>query len=282
MEAARLLANPPDGPVIAAGSTGSIPATAELLATIARLPDGAVVLPGLDKQMDDASWSVLAQDTPKPAVLGHTKYGLARLLGRIGVPRLDVDEIGAPEPAHIWRDRLVAEALRPAETTDGWTDSRPAFLPEEITKALDDVTLVEAPRERDEAAAIAIALRQAAGENRKAALVTGDRELARRVSAELLRFGVRADDSGGTPLVNTAPATLLRLLVEAVFRPGDPVPIVALLKHPLIGLGLERTLVRHAAETIELVALRGGTGRPDLATLDILFEKRLVEPKGLA
>ncbi len=37
-----------DGPVIAAGSTGSMPATAALIATIARLPHGAVVLPGLD------------------------------------------------------------------------------------------------------------------------------------------------------------------------------------------------------------------------------------------
>ena len=39
---------PPSGSVYAAGSTGSIPATAELMATIARLPNGAVILPGLD------------------------------------------------------------------------------------------------------------------------------------------------------------------------------------------------------------------------------------------
>src|SRR4029077_5390725 len=44
---AARLATHKDGPVIAAGSTGSMPATAELIATIARLPHGAVVLPGL-------------------------------------------------------------------------------------------------------------------------------------------------------------------------------------------------------------------------------------------
>ena len=48
-----------DGPVIAAGSTGSMPATAKLLATIAQLPHGAVVLPGLDTDLDDASWELI-------------------------------------------------------------------------------------------------------------------------------------------------------------------------------------------------------------------------------
>lgn len=275
LEAERLRAKPPAGPVIAAGSTGSIPATAELLATIARLPNGAVVLPGLDREMDEDSWSVLTHPAPKPAVLGHPQYGLAKLIGRIGIVRQDVEDIGAADRAPASRDRLVSEALRPAETTDGWSASRPTFEDEAVEAALADVTLVEAPRERDEAAAIAVALRQAA-ESGKAALVTGDRELARRVSAELLRFGVQADDSGGTPLANTPPATLLGLMLEATFRPGDPVPVVALLKHPRLTLGMDRATVRHAAETIELVALRGGTGRPDLATLDQLFEERLI------
>ncbi|MDQ2632572.1 MAG: double-strand break repair protein AddB [Pseudomonadota bacterium] len=277
LEAERLGKAPPSGPVIAAGSTGSIPATAELLSTIARLPNGAVVLPGLDRAIDEPSWSVLTAPAPKPAVLGHPQYGLAKLLGRIGVTRADVEEIGAPSGEAKLRARLVSEALRPAETTDEWVGRRAGFNAAGIDEALADATLVEAPRERDEAAAIAIALRRAVEETGgKAALVTADRELARRVSAELERFGVRADDSGGAPLANTPPAALLRLMLEAVFRPGDPVAVVALLKHPLLALGLERPRVRHAAETIELVALRGGAGRPDIVTLGELFEERLV------
>lgn len=276
LEAERLRARPPGGPVVAAGSTGSIPATADLLAAIAGLPQGAVVLPGLDRAMDEESWSVLTGAAPKPGVLGHPQYGLAKLIGRLGIARTDVEEIGARDPAAELRDRLVAEALRPAETTDGWVVTRPAFAQSGVAAALADVTLVEAPRERDEAVTIALALKLAVDEaGGKAALVTGDRELARRVSAELLRFGVQADDSGGTPLAATPPATLLRLLLEATFRPGDPVPVVALLKHPLLTLGMERALVRHASETIELVAFRGGTGRPDIADLDRLFEERL-------
>ncbi|MBU0583875.1 MAG: double-strand break repair protein AddB [Alphaproteobacteria bacterium] len=278
LEAERLRNNPPAGPVIAAGSTGSIPATAELLAAIARLPMGAVVLPGLDRALDDRAWSVLAAEMPRPAILGHPQFGLAKLLRRIGLTRADVTEIGAATPALSLRAALVSESLRPAETTDEWAERRAALPDADVAEALSRVSLVEAPRERDEAVAIALALREAVEEpGRRAALVTGDRELARRVSTELLRFGVRADDSGGTPLAKTPPATLLTLLVQAAFEPGDPVAVLALLKHPLLTLGMKRSTVRHAAETIELVALRGGTGRPDIASLGDLFEARFAE-----
>lgn len=283
LEAERLKRNPPEGPVIAAGSTGSIPATAELLSVIARLPRGAVVLPGLDRDIDERAWAVLSDAAPKPAVLGHPQYGLAKLIGKIGLLRGDVEEIGAPEQSQALRARLVSEALRPAETTDEWAGRRGALQAGDIASALSGVTLLEAPKERDEAAAIAIALRHAIGEpGRTAALVTGDRALARRVSTELLRFGIRADDSGGAPLSNTPPAALLGLMLQAVFRRGDPVSVLALLKHPLLSLGLERSLVRQAAETIELVALRGGTGRPDVAALDEIFEMRLAGLAGEA
>jgi ATP-dependent helicase/nuclease subunit B len=275
-EAARLQRNPPAGPVVAAGSTGSIPATAELLAAIAGLPGGAIVLPGLDRTLDEASFQAIAAPGARPAVLGHPQYGLARLIGKIGVLRGDVEEIGVADPSLALRAALVGEALRPAETTELWAETRAEFSADDIAGAFADVTLLEAASERDEAVAIAVALKQAVEQpGQRAALVTGDRALARRVSVELLRFGVVADDSGGTPLANTPAASLLRLALEAVFRPGDPVGLLSLLKHPLLGLGLERTDVRHAAELVELVALRGGTGRPDIVSLPELFEARL-------
>ena len=281
LEAARLKRNPPAGPVIAAGSTGSIPATAELLGVIAGLPNGAVVLPGLDRELDDASFAAISAPGVRPATLGHPQYGLAKLIGGIGIPRRDVEEIGEATRPLALRAALVGEALRPAETTEYWTETRPRFSADDIEQALAGVTLVQAANERDEAAAIAIALKRAVeAPGKRAALVTGDRALARRVSAELLRFGVIADDSGGTPLNNTPAATLLRLALQAAFRPGDPVGLLSLLKHPLLGLGLDRQIVRKAAELVELVALRGGTGRPDIASLDQLFEARLAGLSG--
>ena len=274
-ETARLARALPRGPVIAAGSTGSIPATAALLSTVARLPNGAVVLPGLDVALDHRSWSVIDQLAPPASVFGHPQFGLARLLGKMATHRSQVVEIGALDETLRRRGSILSEALRPAETTDDWSASRARFSPAEFEAAFAGVTLVEAANEHDEAMAIATALRGAIVEPQAtAALVTADRDLARRVSAELLRFGIRADDSGGTPLARTPPGEFLALLLQAVFRPGDPVPISALLKHPFLQLGEGRPKVRHAAETIELVALRGGTGRPDIAELLALFDSR--------
>lgn len=273
-EAARLRARAGGGPVIAAGSTGSIPATARLLATIAGLDNGAVVLPGLDKRLDERGWNAVG-DAAEPSAFGHPQAGLKKLLGVMAVGREEVVEIGAAEAPLEARRALIGEALRPAETTDAWIENRETAARAKAADALAGVTLVEAANEREEALAIAAALRLAvAEEGSSAALATPDRGLARRVATELRRFGIEADDSGGAPLADSAPATLARRMLEAVFRPGDPVALVALLKHPLLRLGMKRQRMRHAAETIELVALRGGTGRPDAKELAALFETR--------
>ena len=73
---------------------------------------------------------------------------------------------------------------------------------------------------------------------RTAALVTPDRELAGRVAAALPRHGIIADDSAGEALSETPPAVFLRLLARAVADDLAPVPLLALLKHPLAAAGL--------------------------------------------
>lgn len=274
LETERLKAAPPAGPVIVAGSTGSIPATADLIATIARLPKGAVVLPGLDRDLDQPTWEAIAAVETDPSVFGHPQYGLRKLVAEIGILRDDVEVIEDTTPGKRSRERIVSEALRPAETTDAW--ARLAGPGREREAAISGLDLIEAANEREEALSIALALREAIEDPAKtAALVTVDRGLARRVSAELARFGILADDSGGRLLRDVLPATLLRLLLDQIFQAGDPVAVLALLKHPLTALGLKRSAVRHAAESIELIALRGGTGRVSLADLPVVFERRL-------
>ncbi|QPC86105.1 double-strand break repair protein AddB [Mesorhizobium sp. NBSH29] len=280
-EAARLLRTQPRGPVIAAGSTGSLPATAELLSVIAQLPGGAIILPGLDQNLDEATWNNISNPGADASVLGHPQYGLAKLLSRLRATRADVDTLGNASPSVELRARVIGEALRPSQTTDCWASNRAAIPEAELKAALSEVTLIEASNEHQEALAIAIALRMAIAEDgRVAALVTGDRNLARRVCIDLQRFGIAADDSGGSPLPRSAPATFMRLMLEAVFRPGDPVSVLALLKHPLMTLGADVSVTKRAAGVIELVALRGGTGRPDIAVLGEAFEDRLTALAG--
>ena len=250
--AERLEKHPPPGMVIAAGSTGSIPATARLLALIARLPNGALVLPGLDPGLDEQSWRNLDP--------GHPQFGLKQLLDAAGEDRALVKDWhgGSINPP---REKLLSESLCPAPTTDHWralADQGGGGLAE----GLKDVQLVAAADLAEEALVIALALRETLEhDGRTAALVTPDRDLARRVAAELSRWEIAIDDSAGRPLAHTGAGAFLCLLAEAAEAEFAPVPLLALLKHPFASLGDDPAHFRAMARALDRLALRGP--RPD-------------------
>ncbi len=252
----RLESAPPSGLVIAAGSTGSIPATAQLLAVIARLPQGAVVLPGLDQKLDAQSW-----DNLDP---GHPQYGLRQLLRTIGAERDDAQDwfTAGTNPA---REKLLSEILRPAPTTDAWWELAQQGGGE-IRAGLKDVGLIQAADPAQEALSIALALREALSvPGRTAALVTPDRNLARRVAAEMTRWNITIDDSAGRPLAHTAAGTFLCLLAECAQARFAPVPLLALLKHPFARRGQDGAAFRAHARALDRWCLRGPRPDPGLA-----------------
>ena len=250
--AAKLAQNPPDGLVIAAGSTGSIPATASLLGTIAALPKGALVLPGLDRALDEDSWRALDP--------GHPQYGLKHLLDTIGVERRAVKEWQACR-SNDAREALLRESLRPAPTTDAWRALAERGS-DGLAEGLKGITLATAADPAEEALIIALALRKTLEvQGRTAALVTPDRMLARRVAGELARWQIAIDDSAGRPLAHTGAGTFLCLLAEAAEAQFAPVPLLALLKHPFATLGEDAPQFREEARTLDRMALRGP--RPD-------------------
>lgn len=263
---ARLEAAPPQGLVIAAGSTGSIPATADLLAVIARLPNGAVVLPGLDKQLDQESWDRLAEDP------GHPQFGLRELLRRMKAEREDVRD-WLEAPVHAAREHVLREVLRPAPTTDAWRALAQSGNAD-IEKGLKDIALVTAADPAQEGLAIALAMREALETpERTAALVTPDRNLARRVAAEMRRWGVTIDDSAGRPLAHTSAGIFLCLLAEAAEAQFAPVPLLALLKHPFARRGQDGAAFRAHARELDRWCLRGPRPDPGLAGIRAAIRK---------
>ncbi len=234
----RWAAHPPEGLIVAAGITVAAPAVARLLHRIARLPQGMVVLPGLDQMMPDAEWDALGGDADggRP-IETHPQHGLRLLLDRIGVARAEVRPWrhrggggAAPE-----RARAISNAMAPAAFTDRWVE-----LPAR-ERRLSGVRAIELANPAAEAQAIAIALRQVVDTPaRTAALVTSDRGLAARVSAHLARWGIEADDSAGRPLSLTPPGTLLLAIADAAAEGFAPVALLALLKHPLVQAGEAR------------------------------------------
>jgi ATP-dependent helicase/nuclease subunit B len=270
---ARRLAAAPDTPVIAAGSTGSMPATARLLATIARLPRGAVVLPGLDTALDDAAWDLIGgeEGPASPPVAGHPQFAMHGLLARIGIDRSEVVTLVPPAPHG--REVLLSEALRPAASTGEWRDSLTAANGAgRLERAMETVTVIEAANVEEEALAISVALREAlTSATKTAALVTPDRALARRVALTLQRWHIEADDSGGDPLAETAAGVFARLVATAAFDRLSPVALLALLKHPLARLGAAPGAHLGAVATLEQAILRGPRPRAGSAGLAHAF-----------
>jgi ATP-dependent helicase/nuclease subunit B len=256
-------------PVIAAGSTGSMPATAKLLTAIAQLPHGAVVLPGLDTDLDEASWQKLAgsKDEKDAPASVHPQFSMQALLARIGIARDAVKSLADPAPHG--REMLVSEALRPAATTDRWQlrFQTPKFSAA-ADRAMAAVTMIETANAEEEALAIAISLREAiATPGKTAALVTPDRTLARRVVAALERWEVEVDDSGGDALADTPAGTFARLVAEAALGGLEPTTLLALFKHPLLRLGTEAFAHARAIAALERAVLRGPRPRRGSAGL---------------
>jgi ATP-dependent helicase/nuclease subunit B len=262
---------PPDGPVIAAGSTGTIPATARLLKLISRLPDGCIVLPGLDRALDDAAWTAVREEPT------HPQHALARLLETLGVLR---DEVaGWPDDGKplTGRAELLTAALLPPAESHRWRDLRGRIA----VDALAGLQRIDAPGPREEALSIALAMRETLETpGRTAALITPDRMLARRVSLELARYGIEVNDSAGMPLIQTAPAVFLRLLATAVAENFTPVVLLALLKHPFCRLGMPRAELLRWTRRVERRLLRKSRPAAGLKSLiaDLANEAELLPP----
>jgi ATP-dependent helicase/nuclease subunit B len=281
----------PRDPVIAAGLLGGLPALTELLSVIATLDQGAVILPGLDRACADDEWLAIGQDE------AHPQYLMAGLLGALGLTPAEVrdwpptdaratvrregasanlplfapsfrsaEKIGEPgkakESSRARRVRLLGEAMRPAATTDAWRRLQP-----EPADTLDGLSRYDCASPQSEAVTIALLLRRKLETPAAtAALVTPDRELARRVAAELRRWDIEIDDSAGVPLNRTPPGIFLRLVLELADSRLAPVQLLAALKHPLASGGLVPAVFRNFGRQLER-ALLGPRPAPGFAGL---------------
>ncbi len=237
-------ARPPDHPLILAGTTATIPAVGDLACLIGGLPQGQIVLPGLDGHLDAATWTQVAVSP------SHPQFGLKRLLDRLGCEPHDVAIWPACDGA-LDQDRHAAlsAAQRPA------TAAAIAAVPAPFD--LSGLALVEAPSNEVEARTLAVFLRAALeAPEAQAALVTPDRDLAARVAAELRRWGIEVDDSAGVSLAASSLGRLVQASAALIGPIWSALALARVLAHPLVTLGLDFADARAFARQMDL-ALRG-------------------------
>lgn len=205
-------AQPPAGPVWVIGSTASQPATAALLHAVATLPQGHVVLPGMEVNIDPAQWERVAA--------GHPLYHLRQWLDQAGKSPHALQPLGEA-PQSIW-----AEALADSETVAQWQQqpiSSPAGL-----------HLVPCMHPEEEARSIALILREGVAQHQHSALITPDEGLMARVAAHLARFDIIPQRLHEGTLAQTPAGSLWWLLVAAIMEPQRSLPLRSVLHHPAI------------------------------------------------
>lgn len=257
---------PPSHPIIAAGATGSIPATAKFLSAIAHLPTGCVILPGLDHHLDDEGWETLEET--------HPQFALKNLLSVIDIERSNVeiwpslieDESRSPKTIAILqaREKLMSEMVRPASTTQQWNSISLNPI------CIDGVTQIDTQSPQEEAQTIALMMREVLETPKKTALlITPDRGLAQRVAADLKRWNVDIDDSAGQALSQTSLGYFLTLTAMMMSPNHHTVTLLEMLKHPLCHMGYDRTdYIRHIT-ALEKHIIRG----PKLNGFDAIIAK---------
>lgn len=246
-------ANPPDNLIILAGSTGTFAATSDLIACVAGLPRGHVVLPGLDAGAID-HWDAISNDA------GHPQHQLASLLARLEVAPQYVQTWPCDMPVPIEttrRQALMREVFKPAALTTEWR-MLARDKPELTRDALAGLELVECADKQSEANIIALSMRQVLETpGRTAALITPDRPLAEAVIAALRRWDITVDDSAGQPLSGQPVGIFLSLLANAVAADFAPRSLLGLLKHPLASGGLAPAIFHRRVRVLDRAKLRG-------------------------
>ena len=260
-EAARLTAHR-DGPVIAAGSTGSMPSTAKLLHAVASLPQGAVVLPGLDTDLDDDAWQSIGgvrmpmAGSPRirHRTIRNSRCTRCSIASASSVATSKFSVSRRRMAAKCWSPKRCGLPTPPRNGTGGWPSRRSS---ERFRPAWTISPSSRRANPEMEALAIAVAMREARHLKKSAALVTPDRALARRVAAALGRWNLEFDDSGGDALTETSAGIFARLAAEAAANGLEPPTLLALIKHPLCRLGGAHGAIQARIEVLEMALLRG-------------------------
>ncbi len=255
-QAALWQENPPDYPVIAAGTIASVPATLDLLRVISSLPKGEIIIPGLDQYMADDVWRSLPPD--------HPQYFLRNLLEKIGIERTDVQLMNSSDTLKQ-REQFWSEVMRPAATTGKWQHLQNADNFQEATSPL---KLIECKTSQEEAEVIALIIRQTIETpDKTVAMVAPDRDLARRVTNCLKRWGIMVDDTAGRRLNQTEKGAWILSVIDMIARDFAAVPFLNAVKHPLFRLGLSKNTVENIVSELEIRCLRGVQPAAGLASI---------------
>lgn len=229
-------------PIILAGFDGSMPAVNRLIKALIKKDNALILLDCFNEKLTEEDWENIHAN--------HYQQAFKKLLKSIDCTSQDIALLSTTEVPH---EKLIHESLKPAEQTEEWRQTK---ITSDVLKC---VKRIDCDNPDEEALTIATIMRGVLETPEKtAALVTTDRNLARRVILEMRRWGIKLDDSAGTPLHHTSVGIFLSLIADYALKQGDGISTLALLKHPLAADGLFPADLRTRIRTAEKQARRQG------------------------
>ena len=241
-----------DNPIIIAGSTGSIKATANLIKIIAADNNNSVILFGLDTDLKDQNWNLITQS--------HPQFILKNLLEFLEISRNQVQnlEFKQFEQSSARRKKLVSYSMLPAIKTDSWIE-----INDLNESAVAGLSLIEARNDFDEARIIAIIMRQTLEQkNKNCALISNDRNLCKMVKSVLEKWEIAVDDSHNNNLADSQIVNYF-LGIAALFENDfNSINLLSILKNPITKIDSKDL------QNFELEILRKISGKKDLEFLN--------------
>lgn len=239
MQADYLIDKQPSSKIVAAGITGGFTGLKKILAAVKTLPHGEIYFYGVDCFLSKETWELIDEN--------HPQFEHKQLLEFLQLERTDLIDCGTS--SNIDREKFASEIMRPAADTWRWRNLQHSQISQ---NAVNNLHLINCTDSRQEALSIALILRQTLETKGKtAALVTPDRELARRTASELERWGIKIDDSAGKPLHLTPVGIFLRLVIFVVEQNMSDLALATLFKNPFMRLGNDVAKLRHIARAWE-------------------------------
>ena len=216
--------------VIIAGSTGSLKATARLMRAVLGLPNGQIILPGCPLSLvQNEELFELAS-----AKLTHPFHAFTRLFNAWNIPFATLASLLRPYPigepveettkeisketsTYRLRKKLLIEAMTERPNLHSCLSNSQKVDNVDLSHAT-NLRLVTCIDRQEEADIIALLLRETLNEkNKRAALITRDRQLARHVRTRLLgQWDLRIEDTATHALSSSVAARLFLLLLQAV------------------------------------------------------------------
>ena len=237
----------PKGLIIAAGTTATIPATRELMKVIKNLPNGVLVLPGLDINLEERAWNCIDET--------HPQFSLKEFLKYINHDRCDINSWPYKEKtkSKMIREQFISETMRPKETTELWLQ-----IKKQQQNISNGISIIQAENNQNEAINVAVAMRHIEQKkNLSCALITHDKQLAKNVSYLLKNWDINIENSYGVSLSETKQGIFLQLVAEVSLNNFSSISLLSLLKHQLLGCGIEKIELIKNIHEIEINHIRG-------------------------